>query len=838
VGLRARSPISNKGISTVRPAIIPATSNASVPVLPFPGSTGVRSPQNQPQQTQVQFGIAPKRTVSSTVEEIKKIDVNREQRRRNAEELRRTRQEEAEQLGAQCGGKAPDIDFHRMIQNFRQQCQQPRTVEPIDPNAADGIVVCVRKRPIQQHELTNRELDCVTALNPSAIIHERKLKVDGITKCLESHQFEFDRVFNEDETQQRVYSTITAPLVPWVIEKGGRATLFAYGQTGSGKTFTMTGIQRQLAEHIFEEMSRDSASKLGVSVSFFEIYGGRPFDLLNNRQRLETLEDSKNEVQIAGLAERAVSNATEMMQYIDLGNSLRTTHATAINRDSSRSHAVCVVFLRGESSSVHGKWTLVDLAGSERAADSKSSIRQRRIEGAQINKSLLALKECIRAMGDPREAHIPFRASKLTLVLRDAFVSKCPSKTVMIACISPGMFSADHSVNTLRYSDRLKDHPRASRAREGEEGDVSRPRTGSVITTTTRSGRPRSPSPGGTGQVEPNRASLPTPLLEAPQKDILEGDYIDDEIEIDEEDESHQEDGPQIQAAWVEEAPKIEATQISRQFAARRGRQPTLRPRDALAPNRPDALGSRGNGPTVPQLAFSQVSNSSMSSTDRTTTQTSTGVLSPRGHRDRSPQQKTQQVTGPTGDLLQQDNRYLHNTLTSEVQERGGRSPTSTGIVDVGVEDLTDLAHMEALDEVRQWEDRIVSQHMVALQEDARLLTVESELLSQVQQGASYDIDWYVCEVEKVVRRKMEVYAGVLDELEVFKAQLRREETLSLSCQRKSSVTVPSTEGSHPSPRALARDGGLAESTPQRTPRTPRAMNTTVTAVGGVCGPS
>merc|ERR1712061_66974 len=103
---------------------------------------------------------------------------------------------------------------------------------------------------------------------------------------------------------------------------------------------------------------------------------------------------------------------------------------------------------------------------------------------------------------------------------------------------------------------------------------------------------------------------------------------------------------------------------------------------------------------------------------------------------------------------------------------------------DVGVEDLEDLAHMEAVDEVRQWEDRIVSQHMVALQEDARLLTAESELLSQAQQGTSYDIDWYVCEVDKVVRRKMEVYAEFLDDLEAFKAQLRREESLSQSCQR------------------------------------------------------
>lgn len=80
------------------------------------------------------------------------------------------------------------------------------------------------------------------------------------------------------------------------------------------------------------------------------------------------------------------------------------------------------------------------------------------MEGAEINKSLLALKECIRAMGDKAD-HVPFRASKLTLILRDSFINKQNrSKVVMIACISPGSSSADHSLNTLRYADRLKDN--------------------------------------------------------------------------------------------------------------------------------------------------------------------------------------------------------------------------------------------------------------------------------------------------------------------------------------------------------------------------------------------
>lgn len=101
------------------------------------------------------------------------------------------------------------------------------------------------------------------------------------------------------------------------------------------------------------------------------------------------------------------------------------------------------------------------MAGSERAQETQSNDRQRRAEGAEINKSLLALKECIRALDARRSGsdnHVPFRASKLTLVLRDSFVSKSDkSKIIMIACVNPSYSSSNHTINTLRYSDRLKD---------------------------------------------------------------------------------------------------------------------------------------------------------------------------------------------------------------------------------------------------------------------------------------------------------------------------------------------------------------------------------------------
>eukprot|EP00968_Pinguiococcus_pyrenoidosus_P008402 scaffold602_cov298-Pinguiococcus_pyrenoidosus.AAC.6 len=200
-----------------------------------------------------------------------------------------------------------------------------------------------------------------------------------------------------------------------------------------------------------------ASNAYSVGVSFFEIYGARVQDLLNRRHRLAVREDGKGEVCIAGLEEVECNNCEELHDLIEAGNANRTTHATESNDTSSRSHAICQIHVRRRSSGkVHGKLSLIDLAGSERAADTKSNNRQRRLEGAEINKSLLALKECIRAI-DGGSSHVPYRASKLTMVLKDSFSGGDKARTVMIATVSPGSNSADHSINTLRYADRIKE---------------------------------------------------------------------------------------------------------------------------------------------------------------------------------------------------------------------------------------------------------------------------------------------------------------------------------------------------------------------------------------------
>ena len=143
------------------------------------------------------------------------------------------------------------------------------------------------------------------------------------------------------------------------------------------------------------------------------------------------------------------------MEVIGNGLEVRTSGVTGANDDSSRSHAILQMELKKrKNNGVHSRMSFIDLAGSERGADTIDQNKQTRLDGAEINKSLLALKECIRAL-DLEKKHLPFRGSKLTQVLKDSFTGN--SKTTMIANISPANSCVEHTLNTLRYADRVKE---------------------------------------------------------------------------------------------------------------------------------------------------------------------------------------------------------------------------------------------------------------------------------------------------------------------------------------------------------------------------------------------
>ncbi|XP_036453552.1 kinesin-like protein KIF2C isoform X1 [Colossoma macropomum] len=376
----------------------------------------------------------------------------------------------------------PNKQFYQMIEEYRE------TVETVplsltDPVELHRICVCVRKRPLNKKEIAKKEIDVVTIPgNGVLLFHEPKQKVD-LTKYLDNQLFHFDYSFDENATNDLVYRFTARPLVRTIFE-GGRATCFAYGQTGSGKTHTMggdfsgkaqnssKGIYALAAQDVFTLLQQRRYAEMDLCpyVTFFEIYNGKVFDLLNKKAKLRVLEDENQQVQVVGLQEMPVSSVDDVIKMIEKGSACRTSGQTFANANSSRSHAVLQVILRRRKQ-LYGKFSLVDLAGNERGTDVSSNDRQTMVETAEINRSLLALKECIRSLGQNSE-HIPFRMSKLTQVLRDSFIGE-NSRTCMIAMISPGMSSCDYTLNTLRYADRVKELNGVSKGVEKENTKVT-----------------------------------------------------------------------------------------------------------------------------------------------------------------------------------------------------------------------------------------------------------------------------------------------------------------------------------------------------------------------------
>ncbi|KFQ46893.1 Kinesin-like KIF2A, partial [Nestor notabilis] len=410
------------------------------------------------QAAKKEFG-PPSRRKSNCVKEVEKLQEKREKRRLQQQELREKRAQDVDATN-------PNYEIMCMIRDFRASLDY-RPLTNADPIDEHRICVCVRKRPLNKKETLMKDLDVITIPSKDVVmVHEPKQKVD-LTRYLENQTFRFDYTFDETSPNEMVYRFTARPLVETIFERG-MATCFAYGQTGSGKTHTMggdfsgknqdcsKGIYALAARDVFLMLKKPNNKKLELQVyaTFFEIYSGKVFDLLNRKTKLRVLEDGKQQVQVVGLQEREVKCVEDVLKLIDIGNSCRTSGQTSANAHSSRSHAVFQIILRRKGK-LHGKFSLIDLAGNERGADTSSADRQTRLEGAEINKSLLALKECIRALGR-NKPHTPFRASKLTQVLRDSFIGE-NSRTCMIATISPGMASCENTLNTLRYANRVKE---------------------------------------------------------------------------------------------------------------------------------------------------------------------------------------------------------------------------------------------------------------------------------------------------------------------------------------------------------------------------------------------
>lgn len=327
-----------------------------------------------------------------------------------------------------------------------------------------------RIRPIADSEVLKGATETAKLLGDKVVVLlDPAADVDDVLRKNRSREkrYAFDHAFGPTASQLEVYDSSCKFLLRGVLE-GYNATVFAYGPTGAGKTFTMLGSQSEPGvmtrsiEDLFRLMAETSSDvEYTVAVNYVEIYNECILDLLvRDSPDLELREDSEGNAVICGVNWVMIDSAEHLARLLHEGNQRRTQEATLANEASSRSHAILEVRVTrssktaGADKSVQtGRLHMIDLAGSERAA-STGNHGQRMVEGQHINRSLLALGNCINALGTGSAKFVNFRDSKLTRILKESLGGNC--RTVMIACASPASIHFEETYNTMNYANRAK----------------------------------------------------------------------------------------------------------------------------------------------------------------------------------------------------------------------------------------------------------------------------------------------------------------------------------------------------------------------------------------------
>eukprot|EP01134_Creolimax_fragrantissima_P004610 CFRG4610T1 len=362
-------------------------------------------------------------------------------------------------------------------------------IPKISSPAAKNFKVAVRVRPQNSTEhghrtvinVLDKNVLCFDPLVEEPITASPGRRQRGTKPIMGKKQknisYAFDEIFDADSSQQEVFEGTTKHLIDGVLD-GINATTFAYGATGAGKTHTMLGTEEQpgvmvlTIQELYRRMAENASEKTyEVEVTYVEVYNEMLKDLLEPGmgKSLPLREDKDKGMIVHGLSNHYPKDAEELFQMLAIGNKNRTQHATDANASSSRSHAVFTVYIsqRDRTASLKSevrtaKLLLIDLAGSERAL-ATTNRGERMREGANINKSLLALGNCINALvhisdlrskGKVSHGHVPYRDSLLTRLLKDSLGGN--SRTVMIANVSSSSLWYEDLHNTLKYANRAK----------------------------------------------------------------------------------------------------------------------------------------------------------------------------------------------------------------------------------------------------------------------------------------------------------------------------------------------------------------------------------------------
>ena len=327
--------------------------------------------------------------------------------------------------------------------------------------SAESIKVCCRFRKEFNH--------------PDSDYDSWGFDEESSTITLLEKKWTYDYILPPDTTQEAMYDKVAKKTILDFAD-GYHGTIFAYGQSGSGKTYSMLGPDSVFADlgtssenelygitpraiyqifNILTEYSRNGTN-WKLCLSYIELYNEKIKCLLSGKEGLKIREDPNEGFVIPDKEMNDCKTPKDIFEGIDLASKNRAVGATNQNERSSRSHAIMQLELIYNS--IDGlvrksRLSLVDLAGSERIA--KTGAEGQRLKEAQkINQSLTTLGMVIMALTTPGTKHIPFRNSKLTLILRDSLGGS--SKTTLLCTASRLKRHSEESIQTLYFASRAK----------------------------------------------------------------------------------------------------------------------------------------------------------------------------------------------------------------------------------------------------------------------------------------------------------------------------------------------------------------------------------------------
>ena len=375
--------------------------------------------------------------------------------------------------------------------------QAQAQADPVSPYAR----VYVRVRPLFEHESERGEWSAVS-VGGGITLHEGIERVQsgkGIVKALKHHTFASARPLADNDAVKEMSLGLVSETVA-----GGVATLFMLGMTGSGKTYNMDVVHGAAPAALFAALAAPSANgpaQPTAGLIAYELVGKKSFDLLSPEKgevMLRTGADGK--MRVSGTEERVTSDPTQLEEWLRSASARRETGATGANATSSRSHAVYQISTPGG-----GRLLLVDLAGVPRCTRARPGAcpawprahphtsrplgtgnegsietlyhtKEQMAESAEINASLMALKNCLHARATSAP-HIPFRDSTLTRVLQDALTDP-KAATAVLACLSPACTHLELSLRTMAVSVKLMGREEAATVGMADLRDVGVKRGG------------------------------------------------------------------------------------------------------------------------------------------------------------------------------------------------------------------------------------------------------------------------------------------------------------------------------------------------------------------------